>query len=96
MQAAALRFELHLPDCHSLKEKRSVIRPVVEGLRSKVSVSVAEVDHQDAWQRAALGVAVVAGDPGRLDQLVETVRRFVDERTDLEIVNVAVSYLDES
>lgn len=96
MQAAALRFELHLPDCHSLKEKRSVLRPLVDGLRSRVSVSVAEVDHHDRWQRAALGVAVVAGDPGRLDQLVETVRRFVDEQTDLEIMNVAVSYLDVS
>ncbi|MGH9188372.1 MAG: DUF503 domain-containing protein, partial [Acidimicrobiales bacterium] len=47
MHAAALEFQLHIPDCHSLKQKRGVLKPVVEGLRRRYHVAAAEVDHQD-------------------------------------------------
>ena len=95
MKAAALRFELHLPDCHSLKEKRAILRPLVEGLRRQLSVSVSEVDHHDTWQRCGLGVAVVAADGGRLEALLERVVRYVDGNLELEVHQVAVSYLEE-
>jgi uncharacterized protein YlxP (DUF503 family) len=96
MKAAALRFELHLPDCHSLKEKRAVVRPLVEGLRRHLSVSVSEVDHHDTWQRCGLGVAVVAPDGGRLESLVERIVRYVDDNLEVEVHEVEVSYLEES
>jgi uncharacterized protein YlxP (DUF503 family) len=53
------RFDLHIPHSGSLKAKRAVLRPVVERMRNKLHVSVAEVDHQDLWQRAAVGVTCV-------------------------------------
>ena len=55
MKAAALRFELHIPGSESLKEKRAVLRPLIEGLRRQLSVSVSEVGYQDTWQRVWLG-----------------------------------------
>ena len=61
VHAAAVCFDLHVPESRSLKAKRAAIRPIVDGLRHRFQVSVAEVDHQDQWQRAAIGVAVVGG-----------------------------------
>ena len=52
VHAAAVRFDLHIPQSRSLKAKRAAIRPIVDGLRHRFHVSVAEVDHQDQWQRA--------------------------------------------
>jgi uncharacterized protein YlxP (DUF503 family) len=96
MKAAALRFELHLPWSQSLKEKRAVLRPLIEGLRRQLSVSVSEIDHHDTWQRVALGVAVVASDGGRLDSLIDRIRRYVDENLEVEVCEVAVFYMEES
>ena len=54
MQVLAVEFDLRLPGCQSLKDKRAVVRPVLDGLRNRHPVSVAETDHQDLWQRAAI------------------------------------------
>jgi uncharacterized protein YlxP (DUF503 family) len=56
-----ISWELHLAGCHSLKDKRRVIKSLKDRLHSRYNVSAAEVDHQDAWQRAALAVSVVSG-----------------------------------
>ncbi|MGQ0847682.1 MAG: DUF503 domain-containing protein [Actinomycetota bacterium] len=90
-----MRLELFLPQSHSLKEKRSVLRPLVEGLRRQVSVSVSEVGHHESWQRATLGVAVVAPDGGRLQTLIDRIRRYVDEYLEIEICEVGLYYLEE-
>jgi hypothetical protein len=79
MTVGVLRLEFSIPEARSLKEKRSALLSVKERLASKFNVSVAEVDAQDLWQRAVLGVALVGTD-GRfvgncLDQIVEWVRR---------------------
>jgi hypothetical protein len=71
-----------------LKTKRAAIRPIVDGLRHRFHVSVAEVDHQDTWQRAAIGVAVVAPTDGRLGELLATVERFVAAAAAVELLDV--------
>lgn len=88
MHAAALRFELWVPDSRSLKTKRAAVRPIVDGLRHRLHVSVAEVDHQDTWQRAALGVAAVADHPARLEEVLETIERFVRRAVGVEVLDV--------
>ena len=88
MHAAALRFELHIPQSRSLKAKRAAVRPIVDGLRHRFRVSVAEVDHHDRWQRAALGVAAVAESDGRLREVLTTIERFVDRAPGVELVDV--------
>lgn len=95
MIAAVLRCELRLPASHSLKEKRGSLRPVIEGLKRLVSVSVAEVDHQNAWQRATLGVAIVSR-PSEIDRLVDTVIGYLERQVDVELVECEVGYLDTS
>ncbi len=96
MRAAALRIELHIPASRSLKAKRSVVRPIVEGLRRRMSVSVAEVDHHDTWQRAAIGVALVAPDQPYLEQLIQAVRDYVDSHEpEAVVIEMSVAYLEE-
>jgi uncharacterized protein YlxP (DUF503 family) len=94
MHAAALSFDLHIPESRSLKAKRSVIRPVVDGLRHRFHVSVAEIEHQDQWQRAGLGVAVVAASDGQLRKVLDAVERFVDVAPGLEVLDVETLWLE--
>ncbi len=93
MHAAAVCFDLHVPESRSLKAKRAAIRPIVDGLRHKYRVSVAEVDHHDQWQRAAVAVAVVAESDRQLHDVLENVRRFVDTRPDVELLEADTAYL---
>lgn len=94
MIVAALRIELHVPDSESLKSKRAVIRPLIEGVRRLASVSVSEVDHHDTWQRCALGVALVTPDPASMDMLIERVRRYVDENMEVHVLDCSVTFIE--
>lgn len=95
MRVAALRVEIHIPTPQSLKQKRAVLRPAVEGLRRLGSYSVAEVDHHDDWQRATIGVAIVAPDGRGLEMQISKVRRYLDSRLELEVLDVFMSELEE-
>lgn len=94
MIVAALLIELHVPDSESLKSKRAVIRPLIEGVRRLASVSVSEVDHHDTWQRCALGVALVTPDPASMDMLIERVRRYVDENMEVDVLDCSVTFME--
>ncbi|MGI9023213.1 MAG: DUF503 domain-containing protein [Acidimicrobiales bacterium] len=80
-----MRFEVHIPQSRSLKEKRAAVKPVVEGIRQRFSLSVAEVGYQDKWQRALIGVAVVSGSHAQAAQVVDTLERWVWSRPDIEV-----------
>ena len=94
MHAAAVCFDLHVPESRSLKAKRAAIRPIVDGLRHRFHVSVAEVDHLDQWQRAAIGVAVVSATVGQVEKVLETVERFVDNAAGVELIDVERAWLE--
>ena len=94
MHAAAVCFDLHVPESRSLKAKRSAVRPIVDGLRHRFHVSVAEVDHQDQWQRATIAVAVVAESSGQLDRVLDSVERFVANAADVELLDRETAYLE--
>jgi uncharacterized protein YlxP (DUF503 family) len=94
MHAAVVRYDLHVNDSRSLKAKRAVVKPIVEGLRHRFSVSVAEVDHQDQWQRAAVGVAVVASSHAHLVDILESVDRFVWSHPEVDVLSAERSWVD--
>jgi uncharacterized protein YlxP (DUF503 family) len=94
MHAAAVCFDLHIPESRSLKVKRAAIRPIVDGLRHRFKVSVAEVDHQDRWQRAEIGVAVVAESDGHLREILDGVERFVETAANVEVLEVQTTWMD--
>jgi uncharacterized protein YlxP (DUF503 family) len=94
MHAAAVCFDLHVPQSRSLKAKRAAIRPIVDGLRHRFKISVAEVDHHDQWQRAAIAVAVVAGTDSQLRDVLASVERFVVAAPDVELLDVETAWLE--
>lgn len=94
VHAAAVRFDLHVPESRSLKVKRAAIRPIVDGLRHRYRLSVAEVGYQDQWQRAEIGVAVVAESDGHLRQVIDEVERFVERAAAIEILDVEVVHME--
>ena len=95
MHAAALRVELRIPEAHSLKEKRSRLRPVIAELKKEFGVSVAEIDHQDVWQRATLGIAVVASQAGQLQRLAHSLERHLEQLDTMSYLRMAISYLED-
>jgi uncharacterized protein len=92
--AAAVRFDLHVPASRSLKAKRAAVRPIIDTLRHRFHVSVAEVDYQDRWQRAAIAVAVVAASNQHLTEVLDSLERFVRSSTEVEVLDTATAYLE--
>jgi hypothetical protein len=95
VHAAVVRIELYLRDCRSLKAKRSLVRPVVEGLRKRHRVSVSEVAHQDAWHLATLGVAAVAPTYTQLTEMLDEAERFVWSFPEIEVLGMTRSWIEE-
>src|SRR5206468_6650483 len=92
MHAAAVSFDLHIPQSRSLKAKRAVLRPIVEGLRHRFRISVAEVDHHDQWQRAEIAIAVVGESEHRVVELLEAAERFIAGAPDIELLEVTTAW----
>ena len=87
MVVGIVRFELHLPQAQSLKDKRQVVRSMKERIRERVHASVAEVEYQDLWQRAAIGLAVVAADGGHVRELLQSARHIVDTYLQAQVLD---------
>ena len=86
MVVGIVRLELHLPGAQSLKDKRQVVRSLKERLRERVRAAVAEVEYQDLWQRAAIGIAVVAADGGQVRELLNSARQIVDQYLQAQVL----------
>ncbi len=82
-----MEFEVLLGDVHSLKSKRSLIRPLVADLRRRFDVSAAEVDHQDLHRRATVGISLVSGDREHLARVLDAAERFVAARAEVELLS---------
>jgi uncharacterized protein YlxP (DUF503 family) len=95
VHAAALRIDLYLRECRSLKAKRAAIRPVIEGLYKRYRVSVSEVAHHDAWHRATIGVAAVASTPSHLGDVLDHVERFVWSFPEIEVLRIDRLWIEE-
>ena len=73
MPIGLLTLEIHIPDARSLKDKRQVLRSLKDRLRARFNVAVAEMDHQDTWQRAQVGVVSLSNDVSHLEQSMQAV-----------------------
>jgi uncharacterized protein YlxP (DUF503 family) len=87
MVVGIVRIELHIPASRSLKDKRQVVRGLKDRIRERARAAVAEVDHHDLWQRAALGVAVVAADGGQARELLQSVRGLVEHTFEAQLTD---------
>ncbi len=86
MFVAAMSLDLLLGDIASLKQKRSIVRPMVAELARRYAVSVAEVGHQDLRRRAEIGVALATGDSGHGQSVLDEVERWCAARPEVELL----------
>jgi uncharacterized protein len=88
--AALVVIELHIPAVSSLKAKRSVVKSMIAALRNDLGVSVAEIGHQDLWQRAQLGVAIAAGSEIGARKVAQQVEKIVWREPRVDVVSFHV------
>ncbi len=79
MIIGACEITLHLPESHSLKDKRQIIRSVMARVRNQFEVAIAEVEDQDLWQSAKLGVSCVSNSKQHANEILEHVQRYIEE-----------------
>ena len=93
MFTGTLALDLLLGDVHSLKQKRSVVRPIVAELRRRYAVSAAEAGHLDLHRRALVGVAVVAADRAHCVEVLDACERLVAGRPEIELLSSRHQFL---
>lgn len=93
MVVGLLTLDIHLPYAHSLKDKRQVVRRLKERLRARFNVAVAEVDHQDSWQRAQVGVLSLSNDRLHLAQQLEAASAEAENLLGGDLVGSQIEYL---
>lgn len=87
MYVGALELDVLLGDVHSLKQKRSVVRPIVAELRRRFEVAVAEAGDQDLHRRALVGVACVGADHSHVVEVLDRCERHVASRPEIELLS---------
>jgi uncharacterized protein YlxP (DUF503 family) len=91
MIVGACQIRLHLPDSHSLKDKRQVVKSVLARVRAQFEVAAAEVDDQDVWQLATLGLTYASADAAHARSVLDRAARYIEEsRPDVEITSVEI------
>ena len=94
MFVAACRVTLHIPNSQSLKDKRQVVRSLLQRLRNTFAVAAAEVADQDKRQLATLGLASVSGDAGHAEEVLDSAIRYIEEtRPDVAVSGTRIELL---
>ena len=94
VHVAAYEVQIHIPDSHSLKDRRQVVRSILAVARDRFHVSAAEVGGQDTWQRATLGFSVVASEARIAEQTVDELERYLWSRPEIEVLGSEVRWLE--
>ncbi|MGB9858575.1 MAG: DUF503 domain-containing protein [Moorellaceae bacterium] len=86
MVVGVCTIEIRLPGAMTLKDKRRVIKGLLERIRQRYQVAAAEVDYQEYYSRATLGIACVSNAGGHADQILAAVVRFIEAQSELEVL----------
>ncbi len=92
MTVGTLLVEVHIPESTSLKAKRSVVNRIKQRISSRFNASVAEVDYQDLWQRAAIGVAVAGGEKSVVEGTLTRVVNLIETEPSVQVISVEVNF----
>ena len=91
MVIAACRLRLYLPGCNSLKEKRSLVKPLLARLHREFNIAAAEVDLQDVWQSAELALVAVANDSAVVQGELQHIIQWIEHhRLEVEVVDAPI------
>lgn len=93
MIVGLLTLDLHIFEAHSLKEKRFVIKSLIDRVKSKFNVSVAEVDANDLWQRSVIGIAFVSNETVMVNKVFEQIKNLVISIHSVELLDSQMELL---
>lgn len=87
MIVSSLKIRLYAPGCHSLKDKRMIVKSLIQKTRNKFNVSIAEIEDQDYYQTIVIGAACVSSSRVQANAVMDEVMRFIEVNTDAEITD---------
>ena len=87
MIVGILTVNLHIPESNSLKSKRMAIKSLIDRIKNKFNVSVAEVDAQDLWQRSVIAIAFVSNETVMVNKVFEKIRGIIDQNHSVELID---------
>ncbi|MCM8785894.1 MAG: DUF503 domain-containing protein [Candidatus Omnitrophica bacterium] len=87
MFVGTLKFDIIIPSSTSLKDKRRVIQSLQNKIKSKFNVSIAEVDYQDKWQRAVIGLCFVNSEKKEIESICEKIKEIIFDNGELFIID---------
>lgn len=93
MVVGVCSLELYLNGVTSLKEKRRIIKSLIQRLHNRFNVSVAEVDYQDYWQKAYLGLACVSNESRHINEVLQQSVNYVEQFSEAEIIDYSIEIL---
>ncbi len=93
MHILLIQLNLHIPNAHSLKEKRRQIKSLKDRLTNRFNASVAEVDMLDNWQKSVIGVVMLSNDRSYLDKQYSLIETVVLEYAELELISADREWL---
>jgi uncharacterized protein len=93
MRVGLLTLELHIPEAHSLKDKRQIVRSLKERLRKHFNVAVAELEYQEVWQRSIIGVVTLSSAEQHVEESLQLVLQEADRLLGPVLVNHVVDML---
>ena len=96
MPIALLTLEIHIADAQSLKDKRQVLRSLKDRLRAHYNVAVAELGHQELWQRSRVGVVSISGDANHLEESMETIAAESERVLGRDLISRQIEYIEDS
>ncbi|MCF6137150.1 DUF503 domain-containing protein [Pseudalkalibacillus berkeleyi] len=89
----SLKCECHIYDTHSLKEKRSVVKKVIQRLKQRFNVAVAETDHHDLWQRFEIGIVTISKDKQMVEKELQKVLESFDQYEEFQVTSYQMEIL---
>ncbi len=93
MIVGVVRFELHLPEVGSLKDKRKILLSVKDRIKNKFNVSVAELEDNDLWQKSVIGAAVISNDKTHANAVLSKVIDLVENRPEVVVTDIQMDWL---
>jgi uncharacterized protein len=96
MPIGLLTLEIQIQDAQSLKDKRQVLRSLKDRLRAHFNVAVAELDHQDTWQRSRIGVVSISGDGKHLEESMQAITAESERILGRDLVSHAIEFFEDS
>jgi hypothetical protein len=92
MPIGLLTLELFLPDAHSLKDKRQILRSLKDRLRGQFNVALAELEHQDLWQRSVVGIVGISSDEEHLRESLQAVMEASENLLGRDLISQEIEY----